>query len=57
MKKFIIQFTELVSYETTVEAENENDAEEVIKNGDYGTPETWEVGREFKSLDDIKERK
>ncbi len=57
MKKFKVTFTELVQYVTTIEADNEEDAEQVIKSGDYGTPRTFEQTRDLKNIDEISEIK
>ena len=55
MKKFKVQFTELVRYETIVEAETKEDAEEVVKNGNHGSEVTIETDSESYSIDDVEE--
>jgi hypothetical protein len=55
MKKFTVQFTEIVRKEIVIEAEDEEQAEKMVETQDYDDDSVSEIDTEFKSVDDVIE--
>lgn len=54
MKQFKVSFIETVYYETTVEAESEEEARQVFREGHWDNAD--EVFREYVEIDGIEEK-